>query len=121
MSNFSKKLQLKEKNIETILSAINSNELSQKWHKAKANIAQVEELEKDSFSQWQENTNLLPKLHESATEMEKTLQDILKHSQEIMQEKDRIRTWVAILSSLVGIVCLIFLGYLIFQSPLLDP
>ncbi|MBW1714525.1 MAG: methyl-accepting chemotaxis protein [Deltaproteobacteria bacterium] len=116
VSNLSKKLQLKVKNIETILSAINSNDLSQRWEDAKANMAQVEKLEKDFFFQWQENAALLPKLRESATAMEKTLQEILRHFQEIIQEEDRIGNWVAVLSSLVGIICLVFLGYLISKS-----
>ncbi len=111
-----KQLASKAANINAIMSAIDSSEMKGKWAKAAGLIKGIGDIEKNFFSEWQQNKALRPKLEESASKMKETLNEVLKHSEQNIEKTEKLGLIFSVLASLLALLVLGSLGFLFSRS-----
>ncbi len=110
--NVEAKMQLLQKNIKTVLHAINSSDFSNIWKTVEEDVPVIARLENLVFEEWSKNQDLRTKLKKTGIQAQDTAQEIVKVTKVSIEKRSQTGDIVNLIVVLAAIVFLLLLGFL---------
>lgn len=105
-----------ENNISTIFDGLGSQEYDTTWLQAQKTMQLVPENEEIIFSAWKKNQVSMPKLKQTAVDVQRAAEQIVALTRTNIESSARTGRWISLGVAGLGLISLLILGFFIYRS-----